>query len=164
MGYGNLEAISTRYRIAKNKFFERNSSFKKFANITDERKDEIRNNANSWLEIHQSPERLKFLLSLYTNLNDLKKNKKIISIQNSLLDFENSDEELLFFMFAVDPELKLLTINYEENKMDDIKKRYREEFGITFDKRLLLIELAYNNKFKEVTDEFEESFKLSKSI
>ena len=38
--------------------------------------------------------------------------------------------------------------------MDRIKERFEETTGYTFDKRFLIIEKAYNNKFNIVEDIF----------
>ena len=154
----DLYQLTNKYKYVKKRFFERNAVFKKFKEIDEERKDIIKNNANIWLENHPYDNNIRKLLCLFNNLNDYRVNQRIPlekSIRaNELFDFTSNDEELLFYVFVSDPELKLLQINYEECTMENIKRRYREEFGIDLDIRLLKIETAYNCKFPTIEDEF----------
>ena len=151
-----MEVITQKYVLARKRFFERNNSFKKFKYIDDERKEQIRNNALLWSEKHELSNTLRLALCLFSNLNDIKCNPKNNNTftGNELFDFTSNDEEVLFYMFVMDPELKLLEINFEECKMDMIKKRYHEEFGLDLDIRLLKIEQIYNDRFPTVVDEF----------
>ena len=162
MGLDNLEEITSKYQKEKKRFFERNNKFKKFENIDEERKDIIQKNAYDWLEYCDKDRTVRIALCLFSNLNNPRINPRItnnvkISNSNAFFDFANNDEEVMFYMFVMDPELKLLQINYEENNMEVIKKRYFEEFGIILDTRLLKIELIYNKRFPTIVDEFEKT-------
>ena len=163
MGLNNLEQIAFKYQQSKKRFFERNDRFRKFENINEERRDEIKNNANLWLEKCTKDSNIRMALSLFNNLNNTNYNPHINKYnkktKNELFDFIDNDEELMFYMFVIDPELKLLQINYEENNLQDIKKRYHEEFGLDMDSRLLKIELYYNKKFPTIVDKFERERK-----
>ena len=159
MALDNLEEITCKYHKAKKRFFERNNRFKKFENIDEERKEEIRNNAYTWLENCSKDVNVRIALCLFNNLNNPHTNPRItnnltISNKNIFFDFADNDEELMFYMFVMDPELKLLQINYEESNIREIKRRYFEEFGLTLDTRLLTIELIYNKRFPTIVDEF----------
>ena len=166
MGAGSVAKLMVEYKKAKSRFFERNYSFKGFKNIDEERMSEIKNNANLWLENCYKTSFLEISLCLFTNLNNTNYNPNINKYndrtKNNFFDFTNNDEEVMFFMFVIDSELKLLQIYYEENNLQNIKRRYREEFGVDLDERLLKIELIFNKKFPTIVDEFEQEKILTK--
>ena len=142
----NIYSISIAQKIKeknekeKKKFFQ-NNKLSYFKKITESRKDELYEKAFLWNEEYKNYSTNEKMFNLYYYLNNSKKN------------FEN-DESFLFLIFTLDPELKLLKIFYEESKFDNIKRRFEEEFGYTYDKRLLILEKVYNNRFPSIIDEF----------
>lgn len=66
--------------------------------------------------------------------------------QNNILKLKTVKEQILFFIMAVDPELKMLTIYEEESRMPEVKRRILEEFG--FDNEdMLRLERLYHDRF-----------------
>ena len=159
MGREVLEEIPNKYQVNKKRFFERNDKFKMFKYIDEERRDQIKANADAWLDSHIFDTTIKLLLCLFKNINSSRINQRISGIKlkeaSKLFDFTSSDEEAMFYMFVADPELKALQINYEESNTSDVKRRYFEEFKIELDPRLLKIEKIYNEKFPTIIDEFD---------
>ena len=164
MALDNMEVITGKYWLAKKRFFERNNAFKKFKYIEEERKEEIRNNALAWLEKREYTNNMRLALCLFSNLNDIKRNPQSNNtfIGNKYFDFTSNDEEILFYMFVMDPELKLLQISFEEDETEIIKKRYREEFGIDLDTRLLKIEQLYYLRFPSEEKSDDKKLELKK--
>ena len=158
MGKEVLEEVSCKYRLSKRRFFERNNSFKMFKDIDEERKNQIKANADTWLDLHIFDNTMKLLLCLFNNINSPRINQRMpgkkLKEASKLFDFTSSDEEVMFYMFIADPELKALQMSYEESDTSDVKRRYFEEFRINLDPRLLKIEEVYNNKFPSIVDEF----------
>lgn len=122
------------------KIFFKTHPFAKFKNITLEDVDNILIEADTWLNKNANlPIQIK-LFNLYYFLNNN--------------HFKSNDHAFLFLIFIIDKNLDLINIFYEESTMDRIKERFEETTGYTFDKRFLIIEKAYNNKFNIVEDIF----------
>ena len=66
--------------------------------------------------------------------------------QYKLLGINSLEEKLLFFVCAVDPELKLLSIYEEESKTNIMKLRSLDEVGF-YNPNLIKIEKTINKKF-----------------
>lgn len=128
--------------------------FKCFSDIDDDLKDEIATKASNWCEKYNDLDELSKLLALLLTLNQKAK----------LLGLNTTDEVMLFYMLAIDPELKLLSIYFEESKIDEIARRFEEEFGFKLDRSLILFEKEYNNKFKVLIDEFDNNTSLKRTI
>lgn len=149
-----------KYKREKKIFFERNMVFKKFKYITDERKDEIKVDVFEWNKKQIFNNNMSKLLAVFLYLKFDNLNNRLG--KEATFYYSNSDEELLFYLFSIDPELKLLQIYYNENNKREIKKRFFEEFGLDYDSRLLTIELMYNKQFPTIIDEFDKPQILSR--
>lgn len=66
--------------------------------------------------------------------------------QNDILNLLSVKEQMLFFILAVDPELKSLRIYEEESTKQNIKKRMLDEFGF-FHEDLIRVENLYHQRF-----------------
>lgn len=111
-----------------------------FRSITKERYNEIKELSKEWIS-HQNTKYI---------YNTLVFN---IFFQKELLNLKDSSEILLFLILCLDPNYKLLTIYEEESRINNLKKRIVNEFGI-FDTKLFLIEQECHNTF---TPNFEYS-------
>ena len=161
MAYYADDSIILRYKSEKKAFFERNRIFKKFKYIDEEKKNEIQNDAFLWNEKYTFDTNLLKTLAIFTTLRNNNMNR-ILGRQVFSNNYLTSDEELLFYLFSIDPELKLLQIYYDENNIDEVKKRFFQEFSLDYDARLLKIELMYNKKFPTIIDEFAKTQVLSR--
>jgi hypothetical protein len=129
----------------KNYFYQRNKFFG-FKKISEERKNEIAALASLWLEKNINDNTKKNIIyNAYTYLN---------KITNTSGDFSQNDESFLFLIFVFDPELNLLQISMEESLRQNVAKRFKEEFGFSYDDRLLQLEKYYNERFPTLKDEF----------
>lgn len=143
---GRLNSENMRKQYQKRVFFEKNRFFG-FRKITEERRKEIEKKAQDWVLQNKELNYDQKLFSLYHLLN---KEYKIT------LNIEANDECYLFLILAFDPELKLLQISLEESNMEEIKRRFQEEFNTFYDSRLLQIEYHYNKQFPTIIDEFDK--------
>lgn len=104
-----------------------------FDEITDERFEQIKNQ----VEIYKSIPNINitYKTCIYN-----------ILYQANILELNSMHEKLIFFINAIDPELKLLQIYFEESNYNNIKKRSIDELGF-FYKHLIKIELIYYKRF-----------------
>lgn len=69
-----------------------------------------------------------------------------ILFQNDILKLRNNKEQLLFFVLAFDPELKVLNIYEDEPTVKKIKERLIMEFGF-YNKELIKVERLYHSHY-----------------
>lgn len=106
---------------------------KSFDNVTEQRLEHIENQAILYKEIPNI--NLNYQTCIYN-----------ILYQAQVLELNNIQEQLLFFIKVMDPELTLLKIYSEESNYKNIEKRSLEELGF-FHKILIKDELLYYQKF-----------------
>ncbi len=85
-------------------------------------------------------------LSLVTDSKDANSLAYNIISQNHLLKLHNAEECIVFFIIAIDPELRALRIYEEESKREKMEERMIAELGF-FDMNLVKAEIAYHKKF-----------------
>ena len=100
-----------------------------------------------------SPERYECLvekalmwISLVTDSKDANSLAYNIIKQNHLLKLRNTEECLVFFIAAIDPDLRALKIYEEESKRERIEERTIAELGF-YDPNLVKAEIIYHKKF-----------------
>ena len=91
-------------------------------------------------------EKVQMWLSLVSDSKDANSLAYNIIKQNHLLKLRNAEECLVFFIVAIDPELKALRIYEEESKREKMEERMIAELGF-FDMNLVKAEIAYHKKF-----------------
>lgn len=115
------------------KFFLLMPLVKNFDEITEERFENIANQAILYKEIP------------HINLNCHTCTYNIL-YQSQILGLTTMQEKLIFFIQVMDPELQLLKIYYEESTYSNIQMRSQNELGFYF-KYLISAELLYCQKF-----------------
>ena len=85
-------------------------------------------------------------LSLVADSRDANSLAYNIIKQNHLLKLRNAEECLIFFIAAIDPELKALKIYEEESRTDKMKERMQNELGF-YDLNLVRAETLYHRRF-----------------
>ncbi len=153
MNYSYIKARRTngenKFNQNKKHLFYEKNKFYGFKKISEERKKEIEEIAHFWANQNQKLNPNQKLFALYNLLNKPFEIKMVPKLQAN-------DECFLFLISAFDPELKLLQISLEESKVEEIKRRFTEEFQVFYDSRLLQIEIYYNKRFPTLTDEFDK--------
>lgn len=109
------------------------SSFKSFDNVSIERFESISKMADMWNFV-VSPDK-RFATCTYNLIHQAK-----------LLGLKSLEERIIFFIAAVDPDLKLLSIYSDENRTDVMRRRSLDEVGI-YNPRLIKIEEQLKEKF-----------------
>ena len=104
-----------------------------FDKINDERFECLVEKAQMWL-------------SLVADSRDANSLAYNIIKQNHLLKLRNAEECLIFFIAAIDPELKALKIYEEESRTDKMKERMQNELGF-YDLNLVRAETLYHRRF-----------------
>lgn len=141
-----LSYVITAQENYRKIFFEDNH-FYGFKKISEERRDYIIKKAFDWNLINSKLVGNKKLEQIYLLLTKGKRN----------FDIERDDESYLFLIMAIDPELKLLEMSYEESKKENLVRRFSEEFNMKYDSRFLDLEKYYNKRFPTLTDQFTRS-------
>ncbi len=104
-----------------------------FDKISDERYQALVEKAQMWL-------------SLVTDSKDANSLAYNIISQNHLLKLHNAEECIVFFIIAIDPELRALRIYEEESKREKMEERMLAELGF-LDMNLVKAEQLYHKKF-----------------
>lgn len=114
-------------------FLNKTRIVRSFSSISPEKYDEIAKKTAEWNAATEGIGNAK--LATYALVE-----------QNNLLQLSNLKEQVLFFIMAVDPTLRMLTIYEEESRIPEVKRRITEEFGFMSDD-LLRIERLYHSTF-----------------
>lgn len=131
--YSEKELITEARNTNPENLIVRAKLLKNFDNISDERFEELKEIAKNWLAV--VPEKNNLKTAIFSVLN-----------QRKLLGLNNTYEQLALFILLADPNLDMLRIYEEENRMQDIETRIAEEFRY-FNKELLTLEGKYHKRF-----------------
>ena len=131
--YSEKELITEARNTNPENLIVRAKLLKNFDNISDERFEELKEIAKNWLAV--VPEKNNLKTAIFSVLN-----------QKKLLGLNNTYAQLALFILLADPNLDMLRIYEEENRMQDIETRIVEEFGY-FNKELLTLEGKYHKRF-----------------
>ena len=104
-----------------------------FDSISDARYQELQRKANIWLS--QVPSKYKTKIATYSVQN-----------QKELIGLKSPEEQLVFFILVVDPNLDMLKIYEEESMIGPTKERILEQFGY-YSKALISFEKLYHRRF-----------------
>ncbi len=109
------------------------SLFKTFDNVSEEKFESISKMANVWNYV-VNPDS-KCTTCTYNLIH-----------QSKLLNLNTLEDRIIFFILAVDPDLKLLSIYEDENRIDVMKYRSLNEVGI-YNPKLIKIEEQFRKKY-----------------
>ena len=104
-----------------------------FESISEERYQELKRKADIWLS--QVPSKYKTKIATYSIQN-----------QKELIGLTTPEEQLVFFILVVDPNLDILKIYEEESMTETIKERILEQFGY-YSNALINFEKLYHSRF-----------------
>lgn len=106
---------------------------KKFDSVTIQKFKQIKAEADMWSSISKSDNKIQACGCVLVN-------------QSHLLNLNNREEKMIFFISAIDPDLNLLRISEEESHITNIVKRCNEEVGL-YSKNIIKLEKIYHDKF-----------------
>lgn len=118
---------------SSNYFMQIKDELGSFDSISNQRFEEIQNQAYLWADVPNNNS--KFQTALYQ-----------IIFQSDLLNLNTLEERIVFFITAVDPNLEILTIFEEESKFENVKCRIKEKYN-SYSKELITYEKLYKKRF-----------------
>ncbi len=112
---------------------EHSNAIKTFTGISNERYEELKEKAIVWL-------------SMTKGKNNLQTVSYSLITQLSTLGINNFYEQYVFLILVSDPDLEMLTIFEEESRLEKVREKSIEAFGV-YNLELLRIERLYHERF-----------------
>ena len=131
--YGDKELITEVGSNNQDYFINSAKTLRNFDSISDERYEELKQIAQSWLAL--APNKFNSKVATYSVTN-----------QRQLLGLNSLAEQATLFILLVDSDLDMLRIYEEESLVPNVKRRINEEFGY-FNMDLLNLERKYHDRF-----------------
>ena len=131
--FGEKELITEVLNNNQDSFMKKVKYLKNFDSISDERYEELKEVAQTWLSF--VPDKYNSKVATYSVTN-----------QRNLLGLNTLAEQMALFILLVDGSLDMLRIHEEECRIKNTERRTIEEFGY-YNPELLILERKFHTRF-----------------